>query len=139
MAAELHATAYFPEDRKLQLTFAPTVYSGEFPPAGVCSLIARHQPIEVYRLPKKTAEIFALLHPAVYAPLLEIAPNGWYRIDASVAEVYKPPLTSSPAYGFHDVAVSAALHSDPAPATGDGWVNSDKGVLLILSPVRVVH
>jgi hypothetical protein len=103
-----HATAYFPDDRKIELSFAPIIGSGDFPPAGVCSLIARHQPVEVYRLPDRTAEIFALLHPGVYAHVLEIAPNGWYRIDAS-----------------------AAMNFDLSPASGDGWVNSDKGVLLI--------
>lgn len=131
IAAELHATAFFPDDRKIELSFAPTIYSGDFPPAGVCSLIARNQPVEVYRLPDRTAEIFALLHPTVYAHVLEIAPNGWYRIDASAAELFTPPLGILPDTGFGDVAVRVAMNSDLSPASGDGWVNSDKGVLLI--------
>ena len=131
IAAELHATAYFPDDRKIELSFAPTIYSGDFPPAGVCSLIARNQPVEVYRLPDRTAEIFALLHPSVYAHVLEIAPNGWYRIDASAAELYTPSRGILPDTGFRDVAVSVAMNFDLSPASGDGWVNSDKGVLLI--------
>jgi hypothetical protein len=130
IAAELHATAYFHDDQKIELSFAPTIYSGDFPPAGVCSLIARHQPIEVYRMPDRTAEIFALLYPAVYARVLEMTPDGWYRIDASVAELYTPSRGISPATGYHDVAVSLAMSSDLSPASGDGWVNGDKGVLL---------
>lgn len=131
IAAELHATAYFPDDRKIELSFAPTIYSGGFPPTGVCSLIARNQPVEVYRLPDRTAEIFALLHPAVYAHVLEIAPNDWYRIDASAAELYTPFRGVLPDTGFRDVAISVAMNSYLSPANGDGWVNSDKGVLLI--------
>jgi hypothetical protein len=130
LAAELRATAYFPDGRKIE-THAPTIYSGDLPPAGVCSLIARNQPVEVYRLPDKTAEIFALLHPAVYAHVLEIAPNSWYRIDASVAEVYSSPRGVLPDTGFRDIAVSRAMHFDLSPASGEGWVNNDKGVLLI--------
>jgi hypothetical protein len=130
VAAELHATAYFSNDRKFELSFAPMIYSGDLPPAGVCSLIARHQPVEVYRMPDRTAEIFALLHPAVYARVLEIAPDGWYRIDASIAELYTQPSGMLPDTGFHEVAVSVATDSHFSPASGDGWVNSDKGVLL---------
>ena len=130
VAAELHATAYFPDDQNMELSFAPTVYSGEFPPAGVCSLIARHQPVEVYRLPDRTAKIFALLHPAVYARVLETAPNGWYRIDASAAELYMPSRGMVPDTGFRNVSVSAVTNSDPSSASADGWVNSDKGILL---------
>jgi hypothetical protein len=130
IAAELHATAYFPNERKIELLFAHTIYSGDFPPAGVCSLLARHQPVEVYRMPDRTAEIFALLYPAVYAHVLEIAPNGWYRIDAGIAELYTPPRGILPDTGFRDVAVSLAMNSQLSPASGDGWVNSDKGVLL---------
>jgi hypothetical protein len=106
------------------------IYSGDFPPAGVCSLIARHQPVEVYRMPDRTAEVFALLYSAVYARVLEIAPDGWYRIDASIAELYIPPRGILPDTGFRDVAVSLAMNSHLSPASGDGWVNSDKGVLL---------
>lgn len=131
IAAELHATAYFQDDRKIELSFAPTLYSGDFPPAGVCSLIAGHQPIEVYRLPDRTAEIFALLYPAVYAHVMEIAPDGWYHIDASVAESYTPSRGILPGTGFHDVVISLSMNSDLSPASGDGWVNSDKGVFLI--------
>jgi hypothetical protein len=130
IAAELHATAYFPNDRKIELLFAPTIYSGDFPPAGVCSLMARHQPIEVYRMPDRTAEIFALLYPAVYARVLEIAPDGWYRIDASTAESSTAPRGISPGPGFRDVTVSLAMNSQFSPASGEGWVNSDQGVLL---------
>ena len=130
VAAELHATAYFPEDRKIELPFAPMIYSGDFPPAGVCSLIARHQPVEVYRLPDRTAEIFALLHPSVYARVLEIALNGWYRIDASAAELYTPSRGIMPDPGFRDAAIRAATNLDLSPASGEGWVNDDKGVLL---------
>ena len=130
IAADLRATAYFPDDRKIESP-AYTIYSGEYPPAGVCSLIARHQPVEVYRLPGRTAEIFALLYPAVYAHVLEIAPDDWYRIDASVAELYTPSRGILPDTGFHDVVVSAGMDSALSPASGDGWVNSDKGVLLI--------
>ena len=130
IAAELHAAAYFPDDRKIELSFAPMIYSGDFPPAGVCSLIARNHPVEVYRLPDRTAEKFALLYPSVYAHVLEIAPNGWYRIDASAAELYTPPLGILPDTGFRDVAVSVAMNFELSPASGDGWVNSDKGVLL---------
>jgi hypothetical protein len=130
VAAELHATAYFPDGRTTELAFAPIVYSGGFPPAGLCSLIARHQPVKVYRMPDRTAEVFALLYLAVYAHVLEIAPDGWYRIDASVAEVYTPPLSVSPDTGFHDVSVSVKTNSDLSPASGEGWVNNDKGVLL---------
>jgi hypothetical protein len=131
IAAELHATAYFPDDRKIELSFAPMIYSGDFPPAGVCSLIARNHPVEVYRLPDRTAEIFALLYPSAYAHVLEIAPNGWYRIDASAAELYTPSRGVLPDTGFRDVAVSVAMNFELSPASGDGWVNSDKGVLLI--------
>jgi hypothetical protein len=130
IAADLHAIAYFPDDRKIESP-AYTVYSGENPPAGVCSLIARHQPVEVYRLPDRTAEVFALLYPAVYAHVLEIAPDNWYRIDASVAELYTPSRGILPDTGFHDVAVSVVMDSALSPASGEGWVNSDKGVLLI--------
>lgn len=130
IAAELRATAYFPDDRKIELSFAPTIYSGEFPPAGVCSLIARHQPVEVYRLPERTAAIFALLYPSVYAHVLEIAPNGWYRIDASAAELHTPSRGMLPDTGFRDVAVGVAMNPGLSRASGDGWVNSDKGVLL---------
>ena len=73
---------------KIELPFAPMIYSGDLPPAGVCKSIARHQPVEVYRLPDRTAEIFALLYPSAYARVLEIAPNGWYRIDASATASY---------------------------------------------------
>jgi hypothetical protein len=96
----------------------------------VCSLIARHQPVEVYRLPDRTSEIFARLDPAVYARVLEIAPDGWYRIDASAAELYIPSHGILPDTGFYDVAVGVAMNSDLSPASGDGWVNSDKGVIL---------
>ena len=130
IAAELHATAYFPEDRKIELPFAPMIYSGDLPPAGVCSLIARHQPVEVYRLPDRTAEIFALLYPSAYARVLEIAPNGWYRIDASAAELYTPSRGIMPDPGFRDAVISAAMEFDLSPASGEGWVNDDKGVLL---------
>jgi len=130
IAAELHATAYFPNERKFELLFAPTIYSGDFPPAGVCSLIAQHQPVDVYRKPDRTAEIFALLYPAVYAHVLEIAPDGWYRIDASIAELYTPSRGILPDTGFRDVAVSLAMNFQLSAASGDGWVNSDKGVLL---------
>lgn len=125
-----HATAYFADDQKIELSFASMIYSGDFPPAGVCSLIARNQPVEVYRLPDRTAEIFALLYPTVYAQVLEIAPDGWYHIDASAAELYTPSRCVLPDTGFRDVAISAAIKSDLSPASGDGWVNSDKGVLL---------
>jgi hypothetical protein len=131
VAAELHATAYFPGDRTIDVSFAPTVYSGDLPPAGVCSLLARNQPVEVYRQPDRTAEIFALLYPAVYARVLEAAPDGWYRIDASVAEVYTRPLTNSPDTGFQDVPVSLVINPGLSPASGEGWVNSDRGVLLV--------
>ena len=107
------------------------IYSGDFPPVGVCSLSPRNQPVEVYRLPDRTAEIFALLYPSVYAHVLEIAPNGWYRIDASAAELYTPPVSILPDTGFRDVAVSAAMNFNLTPASGDGWINRDKGVLLI--------
>jgi hypothetical protein len=130
IAAELHATAYFPNDRKFELLFAPTIYSGDFPPEGVCSLIARHQPVEVFRVPDRTAEIFALLHPAVYARVLEIAPKGWYRIDASTAESYIPPRGNSSGTGFRDVAVSLAMNSQFSTGSREGWVNNDKRVLL---------
>jgi hypothetical protein len=130
IAAELRATAYFPDGRKVEAD-APTIYSGDLPPAGVCSLMARHQPVEVYRLPDRTAEKFALLHPAVYAHVLEIAPDSWYRIDASVAEEYTPPRGVLPDPGYRTVAVSRAMHFDLSPASGDGWVNNDKGVLLV--------
>ena len=131
IAAELHAAAYFPDDRKIELSFAPMIYSGDFPPAGVCSLIARNHPVEVYRLPDRTAEIFALLYPSVYAQVLEAAPDGWYRIDASAAELYTPPLSISTNTDFLDVTVSLVKNFSLSPASGDGWVNSDKGVLLI--------
>ncbi len=130
ISAELHATAYFPNDRKFELSFAPIIDSGDFPPAGVCSLRARFQPVEVYRLPDRTAEIFALLNLAVYAHVLEIAPDGWYRIDASAAELYTPSRGVLPDGGFRDVAVSLAMDAHLSPASGEGWVNSDKGVLL---------
>ena len=130
IAAELRATAYFPDGQKIEL-YAPTIYSGDLPPVGVCSLIARNQPVEVYRLPDRTAEIFALLYPTVYAQVLEIAPGSWYRIDASVAEEYTPPRGVLPDTGSRTVAVSQAMHFDLSPASGDGWVNNDKGVLLI--------
>jgi hypothetical protein len=131
VAAELRATAYFTDGGKIE-TYAGTIYSGDFPPVGVCSLIARHRPVEVYRLPDRTAEIFALLHPPAYAHVLEIAPDNWYRIDASAAELYTtPPLSILPDTGFRDVAVSVALNFDRSPASGDGWVNNDKGVLLV--------
>jgi hypothetical protein len=130
IAAQLHATAYFSNAPRIELSFAPTIYSGDFPPAGVCSLIARHQPVEVYRMPDRTAEIFALLYPAVYAHVLEIAPDGWYRIDASMAELYTQPSGMLPDTRFRDVAISLATDWHLSPASGDGWVNSDKGVLL---------
>jgi hypothetical protein len=66
----------------------------------------------------------------VYARVLELAPDGWYRIDAGMAESYTPPRGSLPDPGFRDVAVSLAMKSHPSPASGDGWVNGDKGVLL---------
>ena len=113
-AAELHATAYFRDGQKIESN-AYTIYSGDFPPSGECSLIARHQPVEVYRLPDRTAEIFALLHPAVYAHVLEIAPNSWYRIDASVVGLFTPPLGNLPDTGFRDVAVSIAMNFDLSP------------------------
>ena len=130
LAAELHATAYFPNAQKIDLSFPPLIYSGDFPPAEVCSLIARNHPVEVYRLPDRTAEKFALLYPSAYAHVLEVAPNGWYRIDASAAELFTPSRGILPGTGFHVVAVSAAMNSDLSPASGDGWVNSDQGVLL---------
>ena len=129
LAAELRATAYFPDGRKIESN-APAIYSGDFPPAGVCSLMARNQPVEVYRLPDRTAEIFALLNPAVYAHVLEIGPNGWYRIDASAAELYTPSRGVLPDTGFRDAAISTGMNFNLSPASGDGWVNSDKGVLL---------
>jgi hypothetical protein len=131
IAAELHATAYFPNDQKVELSYPPAVYSGELPPVGVCSILARHYPIEVYRLPDRTAEVFALLKPSVYARVLEIAPNGWYRIDASAAELYTPSHGYLPGMGDRDVAVSAAMKVEFSPASGDGWVNGDKGILLV--------
>jgi hypothetical protein len=130
LSAELRATAYFSDGRKIESS-SSTIYSGDFPPVGVCSLIARNRPIEVYRQPGRTAKIFALLRPSVYAHVLEITTNGWYRIDASVAELYTPPLGILPDTDFRDVAVSAAMNYGISPASGDGWVNSDKGVLLI--------
>ena len=130
VAAELRATAYFPDGQKME-SDAPVIYSGDLPPVGVCSLIPRHRPVEVYRLPDRTAEIFALLHPAVYAHVLEIEHDSWYRIDASAAEVYTPPVSLLPDTGFRDVTVSLAMDFDRSPASGEGWVNNDKGVLLV--------
>lgn len=130
LSAEVRATAYFPDGQKIE-TYPSAIYSGDLPPAGVCSLMARNQPIEVYRQPDRTSEIFALLSPAVYALVLEITSDGWYRIDASTAELYTPSLGTLPDSGYRDVAVSVAMNHDVSPASGDGWVNGDKGVLLI--------
>jgi hypothetical protein len=130
VAAELRAIAYFSDGHKSELSFVPIVYSGDVPPVGVCSLMAKHQPIEVYRLPDRTAEIFALLHPAVYAQVLEITSDGWYRIDASAAELYTPSQGNLPNAGFRDVAVSVVINPNLSLASGDGWVNGDKGILL---------
>lgn len=131
LAAELQATAIFPDGKKVELPYPPMLYSGDLPPPGVCSLLARNQPVEVYRLPDRSAEIFALLRPAVYAHVLEIAPDGWYRIDASVAEIYTPSQGSLPDINFQDFTISLSNRSDHSPASGDGWVNGDKGILLI--------
>jgi hypothetical protein len=131
-AADLHATAYFSDGREIQAheTFAPALYSGDFPPAGVCSLRARHQPVAVYRLPDRTSEVFAKLSPGVYARVLEIASDGWYHVDASTAELYIPFNGNLPDTDFHAVSLSGAMNSDRSPASGDGWINSDNGVLL---------
>ncbi len=133
IAADLHAIAYFSDGRIIEAyeAFAPALYSSDLPPAGVCSLLAPHQPIDVYRLPDRTSEIFAQLFPGVYAHVLEIAPDGWYHIDASAAELYTPSNGLLPDHDFHAVAVSVVMNSDLSPASGDGWVNSDKGVRLV--------
>lgn len=125
VAAELHVTAYFPDGRKLEPA-ASMIYSGDLPPSGVCSLIAHGQPVKVYRRPDRASEIFARLLPGVYAPVLEITPDDWYRIDASAAEVYAPSQGS----GFHDVPIGLVKNPDLSPASGEGWVNNDKGILL---------
>jgi len=130
IAGEIHATAFFSDGQTVDLPFPPMLYSGDFPPSDVCTLLARNQPVEVYRLPDRTSQIFALLSPGVFARVLEIASDGWYRIDASVAEEYSSPRGSSPENGFKDYAISRENKTYFSVASGEGWINEDKGIML---------
>ena len=131
ITGELHATAFFSDGEKVDLLFPPMIYSGDLPPAGVCSLLTKHQPIEVYRLPDRSSEVFAQLLPGIYAHVLALTPDGWYRIDASVAEEYSSPRGSLHENGFHDYEISLGKETNSLSVSGEGWVNGDKGILLI--------
>lgn len=76
-------------------------------------------------MPDRTAEIFALLYPAGYAHVPEIRRDGWYRIDAGIAEPYTPQRGLLPDTGFRDVAARVAMNAGLSPASEDGWVNGD--------------
>jgi hypothetical protein len=85
-------------------SFPSTVYSGELPPADVCSLQANGVGItNIYREPEMNSPRFAYLTPGTYATVIKKIDNDWYLIDASVA------IDST----------------DNTAAHGEGWVNAN--------------
>jgi len=82
---------------------ASTVYSGEFPPANVCSIQANGVGVvNVYLNPEMNSPRFTYLIPGTYATVIKKIADDWYLIDASVA------IDST----------------ENIAAQGEGWVNA---------------
>ena len=102
LAAALRAIAYFADGSVVTSLPSFAVYSGQAPPADVCTIRSTSiGVVDLFREPSLDSENFAYIIPGVFLPVLGKTADGWYLIDAQ---------------GSYDLASGGT-------ASGKGWVS----------------
>lgn len=103
LSATLSATAYFADGSSVTSLPSFNIYTGEAPPADVCTLRSTSVGVvDLYHEPYLESGTFAYIIPGTYHPVLGSSKDGWYQVDAQ---------------GAHELGSGKA-------ASGIGWVHT---------------
>jgi hypothetical protein len=110
LEGNIGVTAYFPDGRMISDLWGETIWSGSYPPQGVCSMSsASVGVVQVFPSPNMNQPQIGYLEPGSYAQVLERYVNGWYHI--STSEVFFPPSQSQrPGHAWVHERESFFLH-----------------------------
>lgn len=102
LSATLEAFAYFADGSSITTLPSFYIYSGEAPPADVCTLRSTTiGVVDIYNEPYPQSGSFAYIAPGTYHTVLARSDDGWYKVD-----------------------VQGAFHLDSGKvASGTGWVS----------------
>jgi hypothetical protein len=93
LEGNLRVSAHFTDGQVISDFWGETIWSGSYPPQGVCSMnSASVGVVFVFPSPSMDQNEIAYLEPGSYAVVLERYSSGWYLI--STSEVFFPPNQS---------------------------------------------
>lgn len=84
LAGEFEAVAYSEDGSEIHAGYSGMVFTGIFPPTGICSMSSRSiGAVVLYVEPNQESADFSHLYPGEYAPVLGQTDDGWYMVDAT--------------------------------------------------------
>jgi hypothetical protein len=110
LVGRIEVTAYFSDGHIISDLWGGTIYSGSYPPQGICSMSsASVGVVQVFSSPSRDQAEIGYLEPGSYAQIFERYASGWYLI--STSEIFfSPHPTQRPERAWVNEHESFSLH-----------------------------